>query len=312
MDDPPLEEMNEGGVMPPDTPPPTPPRVPRLPPALPPGLMPAAPYGLPPPAWQFAPPVAAGVGGGGDNGGGGGRTVPTHPGGLDEGATYFTYESPKERKYFEKATEGLDTKYDGSAKGLLMFITDVEQKSEMFGWQKILSIPTVVGILSLLDQYGQITIADIHPHAFSYMHQQTRDHQDSNHLKLFLRASLDKTFMMRVLAHKSQYVVGGVQHGPSNAALRRLPTKMEEYGSNIEKFNEYVVNQCTELTSRGKTAQDLVSLLFEAYNTASHEEFRVYMSQKWQNILDGTTPELTAYEVRMKLCIQPKSTTSTG
>jgi hypothetical protein len=282
-EDPPLEEMNEGGVTPPETPPPTPPRVPRLPPALPPGLMPAVPYGLPPPAWQFAPPVAAGGGGGGNggggNGGGGGRPVPTHPGGLDEGATYFTYESRKERKYFEKSTEGLDIKYDGSAKGLQMFITDVEQKSDMFGFLKILSIPTAAGMLSLLDNYGQITISDIHLHAVSYMHLQTRDHQDSNHLKLFLRASLDKTFMMRVLAHKSQYVIGGVQHGPSmfrvilslvgiqskatvaviNAALRRLPTKMEGYGSNIEQFNEYVVNQCTELTSRGKTPQDLVS-----------------------------------------------------
>jgi hypothetical protein len=123
--------------------------------------------------------------------------------------------------------------------------------------------------------------------------------------------------MMRVLAHKSKYLIGGVQHGPSmflvilslvglhskatvaviNAALRRLPTKMEECGSNIEKFNEYVVSQCNELTSRGKTAQDLVSLLFEAYNTANHEEFKFYMRQKWQNILDGTTPELNAYEV---------------
>jgi hypothetical protein len=280
------------------------------------GMMPVAPQGLPPPAWQFAPPIAAGGGGGGGNGRGG-QPIPTHPGGLDEGATYFTYESPKERKYFEKATEGLDIKYDGSAKGLLMFVTDVEQKANMFGWKKILSIPTAAGLFSLLTHYGQITIADIHIHAYTYMNEHTRDHQDSNHLKLFLHASLEKTFMMRVLAHKSQYIVNGVQHGPAmfrvilslvgiqskatvaviNAALRRLPTKMDEYGSNIEKFNEYVVNQCTELTSRGKTPQDLVSLLFEAYDTAGHEEFRMYMRQKWQNVLDGTTPELSSYEV---------------
>jgi hypothetical protein len=144
-----------------------------------------------------------------------------------------------------------------------------------------LSIPTAVGILSLIDHYGQITIADIHHHTLYYMTAQGRERQDVHHLKLFLGASLTDTFMMRVLAHKSQYIVGGVQHGPSmflvilslvglhskatvaviNAALRRLPTKMEEFGSNIEQFNEYVVTQCNELTSRGKTAQDLVSLL---------------------------------------------------
>jgi hypothetical protein len=108
-------------------------------------------------------------------------------------------------------------------------------------------------------------------------------------LKLFLAASLTDTFMMRVLAHKSQYLVAGTQHGPSmfsvilslvglhskatvaviNAALRRLPAK----------------------------TQDLVSLLFEAYNTASNEEFKFYMRQKWQSVLDGTIPGLSAYEV---------------
>jgi hypothetical protein len=247
----------------------------------------------------------------------GGYTFPTHPIGLDPGATFFTYESAKERKYFEKATEALDRKYDGSAKGLLMFKTKVELKSEMFGWETILSIPTEIGTLSLLNNHGQITIADIHHHAMYYLNAPGRERQDAHHLKLFLGASLTDTFMMRVLAHKSQYIVGGIQHGPSmfsvilslvglhskatvaviNSALRRLPTKMEEFGSNIEKFNEYVVTQCDELTSRGKTAQDLVSLLFEAYNTASHEEFKFYMRQKWQSILDGSTPELSAYEV---------------
>jgi hypothetical protein len=283
-----------------------------LPPPLPPGVIPIAPPG--PPIWlpPMQPPVLA-------NAPllPGPVTFPTHPVGLDPNATYFTYESAKERKYFEKATEAMDTKYDGSAKGLLMFITKVELKSEMFGWETILRIPTAVGHLSLLDQYGQITIADIHNHAVSYMHAQCRERQDAHHLKLFLAASLTDTFMMRVLAHKSQYLVAGTQHGPSmfsvilslvglhskatvaviNAALRRLPTKMEEVGSNIERFNEYVVSQCNELTSRGKTAQDLVSLLFEAYNTASNEEFKFYMRQKWQSILDGTIPELSAYEV---------------
>jgi hypothetical protein len=187
----------------------------------------------------------------------------------------------------------------------------------MYGWETILSIPTAIGTLSLLTNHGQITIADIYHHAMYYLNAPGRERQDAHHLKLFLGASLTDTFMMRVLAHKSQYIVGGVQHGPSlfsvivslvglhskatvaviNAALRRLPTKMEELGSNIEQFNEYVVTQCNELTSRGKTAQDLVSLLFEAYNTASHEEFKFYMRQKWQGILDGSTPELSAYEV---------------
>jgi hypothetical protein len=185
-----------------------------LPPALPPGFVPMAPQV--PPRWMpmpmQMPPSPIGTPVFPDRGG---YTFPTHPISLDPGATFFTYESAKERKYFEKATEALDTKYDGSAKGLLMFITKVELKSEMFGWETILSIPTAIGTLSLLNNHGQITIADIHQHAMYYLNAQGRERQDAHHLKLFLGASLTDTFMMRVLAHKSQYILGGVQHGPS-------------------------------------------------------------------------------------------------
>jgi hypothetical protein len=276
--------------------------VPVIPPVVPPGLPPD------------------GDGGDGDDGGVAppNIVIRSHPAGLDGNAAYFTYDSAREQKYFGKATEPMETKYDGSAKGLLMFITKVEQKAELFGWAPILTIPTAtMGNLSLLDHYGQITLADIKAHAITYMNAESRQRQDSFHLKAFLGASLNDTFMMRVLAHKDQYLVGGIQHGPSlfrvilslvglhtkatvaviNASLRKLPMKMEECGSDIVSFNEYVVNQCSELTARGKVAQDLVSLLFEAYNTASNNQFRTYMSQKWQNVLDGTTCELNAYEV---------------
>jgi hypothetical protein len=111
--------------LPPAGPPPVPPVAPPagqpevpmyLPPALPPGLIPMAPQG--PPRWMpMPPPVVQDLGG---------YALPTHPVGLDPNATFFTYESAKERKYFEKATEAMDVKYDGSAKGLLMFITKVE------------------------------------------------------------------------------------------------------------------------------------------------------------------------------------------
>jgi hypothetical protein len=291
---------------------------PGLPPALPAGVVPVAPPGLPPAV------LLGGGGDGGDGGDGGGAppnipniVIRSHPAGLDSNAAYFTYDSAREQKYFGKATEPMETKYDGSAKGLLIFITKVEQKAELFGWAPILTIPTAQGNLSLLDHYGQITLADIKAHAATYMNAESRQRQDSFHLKAFLGASLNDTFMMRVLAHKKEYLVGGIQHGPSlfrvilslvglhtkatvaviNASLRKLPMKMEEFGSDIVTFNEYVVNQCSELTARGKVAQDLVSLLFEAYNTASNDQFRTYMGQKWQNMLDGTADELNAYEV---------------
>jgi hypothetical protein len=126
--------------------------VPVIPPVVPPGLPPD------------------GDGGDGDDGGVAppNIVIRSHPAGLDGNAAYFTYDSAREQKYFGKATEPMETKYDGSAKGLLMFITKVEQKAELFGWAPILTIPTAtMGNLSLLDHYGQITLADIKAHAIT-------------------------------------------------------------------------------------------------------------------------------------------------
>jgi hypothetical protein len=126
-----------------------------LPPALPPGTIPVAPPTVAPIRQQ---PIQPDIG----YFPLGPFRFPTHPVGLDPNATFFTYESAKERKYFEKAIEAMDTKYDGSAKGLLMFITKVEQKSDMFGWHNILSIPTVFGTLSLTDHHGQAANVKMH------------------------------------------------------------------------------------------------------------------------------------------------------
>ena len=49
------------------------------------------------------------------------------------------------------------------------------------------------------------------------------------------------------------------------ASLRALPAKMSEVNSNIVTFNEFVREKKGDLDTRGETAADLVSSLYEAY-----------------------------------------------
>jgi hypothetical protein len=65
-----------------------------------------------------------------------------------------------------------------------------------------------------------------------------------------------------------------------NATLRTLPVKMAELKGNVVTFNEYVMEQCSELTSRGHQPYDLLYLLFEAYRTVENKAFVEYIITK--------------------------------
>ena len=103
-------------------------------------------------------------------------------------------------------------------------------------------------------------------------------------MKLFLAGSLDKTFMMRVLAKKSSYTFDDIENGPAmsrviiqlvgiettasvaviNAILRTMPAKLQELKTDIVRFNKFVTEQCIERTSQGHLPHDNLHLLFEA------------------------------------------------
>ena len=229
-------------------------------------------------------------------------------------AAFVDLGSPEGRKMFSTATKPLEEPFDGAKTGIHMFIHQVTTRAAISGWNAtIMSIPTPtvavpLATMSLLTQYGQVTLAHIEAHALTYQGTQTKAAQDSLALKLFLDGSLTKTLMLRVLAKKSNYTFGGIENGPAmfriilqlvgiettasiaviNAILRTMPTKMEELQSDIVKFNEFVTEQCNELNSRGQPPHDILHLLFEAYLTASNDEFKEYIRAKESAVYDGT------------------------
>ena len=215
---------------------------------------------------------------------------------------------------FSTATKPLDEPYDGSKNGIHMFIHQVSTRAAICGWTTtIMSIPAPTAAepqatLSLLHQYGQITLAQIEAHARAYQALPLKAAQDANALKLFLAGSLDKTLMMRVLAKQSSYTFDGIESGPAmfrviiqlvgiettasvaviNAILRTMPAKLQEVKTDIVRFNEFVTEQCNELTSRGHPPHDILHLLFEAYRTAGNDEFTEYIRAKQSAVYDGS------------------------
>jgi hypothetical protein len=274
------------------------------PPAVPPGVV------VPPPV------VPPGVGA---------AAVPAvfalHPAALMHNAAFLDYSSTEGRKAYERAIEPLDPVYDGTQKGLQMFIHKVKRKAGICGWlDSILTIPTHRPTpLSLLTNYGQITLRDIYAHADTYLGQNVRANQDASNLKVFLDGSLDTDIMMRVLAQNDKYTINGIEHGPSmfrviigiigietratvaviNESLRNLPSKLIELKYNITLFNEYVTGQCLELTSRGKQPSDLLDLLFRAYLTAKNRIFVDYIRGKESSTYDNSIIEMEPEELML-------------
>jgi hypothetical protein len=240
---------------------------------------------------------------------------------ADLNQNFFDYTTTEGRKHFERATEPLDTPYDGSSKGLNMFIHQIKSKASVCGWtNSIMTMPTVANPhinLSLLVHYGQLTLDDVHAHALTYINQPVRASQDANNLKVFLDGSLGKDLMMRVVAQQERYTIQGVEHGPSmfrviigivgietratiaviNATLRTLPAKMAELKGDVVTFNEFVMEQCSELTSRGRQPYDLLFLLFEAYRTVENKPFVEYITTKESAVLDNTIADLEPREL---------------
>jgi hypothetical protein len=229
-------------------------------------------------------------------------------------AAFIDLGSAEGRKLFSTATKPLEEPYDGSKTGIHMFIHQVATRALICGWTTtIMTIPkpTVAvpnATLSLLTQYGQLDLADIEAHARTYHGTQTKAAQDSNMMKIFLDGSLNKTLMLRVLAKKPSYTFGGIENGPAmlrvilqlvgletsasvaviNALLRTMPAKMTELKSDIVAFNEFVTEQCNELTARGQQPHDILHLLFEAYRTATNDEFQEYIRAKQSAVYDGS------------------------
>ena len=124
-------------------------------------------------------------------------------------AAFIDYNSKEGNKAYERAIEPLDPPYDGSTKGVQMFIHQIKRKATICGWtNSILTIPIGNGNrpLSLLTQYGQITLQNLADHAATYMNNDCKAQQDATNLKICLDGSLDKDLMMRVLAQSASTV----------------------------------------------------------------------------------------------------------
>lgn len=284
------------------------------------------------------PPGPPGGGGGaggppGQPGGGGAGQPPAQanpqpvpfaltPGQLQSGV--IDYRTKEGKKIFEKAIEPLPDKYDGSAGGLALFLSQLETKATNCGWnngfptEDIINLPTDPNrpaiSRNLLQEHAQFSVVGLTAWELNNLiGTQDKRAQNNYNMLTCLKASLAIEMQETLDSEWSSYTVGGneiaslyllalIAHAePGTHAtvalvrtdLTNLDVKMLELDSDIDKFNQYVRQQKRKLIQRQEQTTDLLVNLFKGYAATRDAKFVQTISKAEEDYLHGKLPNLT-------------------
>ena len=217
----------------------------------------------------------------------------------------LNFSEPAAAKLFKSAIEPLSIKFDCSPENLQLFLDQARDKSIVYDWLNILSIPIggdVAASKDLIESYGEIPYDAVRNHALTYMHEDAREAQDSFMMYHCLMNSLTDAAQkqVRTRGNVHPFMFGGKGSGPvllkliimvshvdTRATITSVRTKlssldqaMRDQESNIELFNDYVIGQVSKLHARGEQTQDLLVNLFKGYKACKDAEFVDYIKKK--------------------------------
>jgi hypothetical protein len=228
----------------------------------------------------------------------------------------WDYSTSEGIKLFFQSTAAVKPLYDGTETSLKMFLKSIDAKAKTFGWDSsILRVDDDNGNpRDLIKHYGALTIDNVQAKAATYIGTDTRAAQSSAQLATCLGGSIVESTLMKLLLRASEYTVLGVEDGPCmlrtlisvvsvetratigtvRTALKNLPILMHEVDSDITEFNTKVGHYIDKLNANDYTCEDLLTHLFEGYQTATDEVFVKYIKDKEDRWEDGTIVTLEA------------------
>ena len=241
---------------------------------------------------------------------------------LADTAMFIDLSTSGGTKHFKSAIEPLTSQpFDfADPSDLQVFLDLMLKKSQVWGWNPILTIPvpdTTTGIsksYNLLDRYGMVPLKDVRAHVASYYNKETKQAQDSFMSCQCLLSSLSIEFLKLITAQSKDYHLPATQvaHGDIPAgplllklviskahvdsratvtfirtSLTELDSKMIQLDSNITAFNFFVTTQLKSLSARGETTNDLLINLFKGYKVADDAEFMDFIRRKENEYEEG-------------------------
>jgi hypothetical protein len=161
--------------------------------------------------------------------------------------------------------------------------------------------------ISMVSEYGKVTIAQVNDHVATYANRDSRALQDSANLFLCIMNSLSEKGKAKVRTWKHEYTCHGHLSGvlllkvvirqscvDTNAATRhirfkfaRLKQTFAKMDHDVHKLNQYVRIWMDALSARGGTTDDLLDQLFKAYKTSPDLDLVTYVATQRNRHDDG-------------------------
>jgi hypothetical protein len=218
----------------------------------------------------------------------------------------LNYNTSEGIKIYNKATSPMETPFTGDSGNLRLFLAKVQQKSNQYGWHRVLTIAQDGQPYNLINSYGMVQLALVRAQA------QT---QNSLQMHLFLKTSITDGLLGRVISKAQDYTsAAGFEDGPSllkvivtishvdtraqsgyiRQCLARLSITIltDEYCCNIEKINEYVVILEEGLAARGESSQDTMMNVQAAYEVCKDATFVRHTRDEYSRWEQGATMSL--------------------
>ena len=195
----------------------------------------------------------------------------------------------------------LDPLFDMDQKRFMLFLEQLDNRSDYYGWtnhDSILMHHIDGSYMNLIHHYGKISLNDIIKFEEHHIHQEGLRATHSRLLYQCLMNSLSEKAKSRIFVRKHDTLIFGkyrsglllfkiitmetyMDNQATNMVLRERFTNLQSFIKsqqyNIHKFNAYVSNTLATLNARGETTTDLLLHLFKAYKTVPNTSFQTYL-----------------------------------
>ena len=277
---------------------------------------------------------AIGTGGAAGAGGAGGApSFATSPGVADVDQL-IDYTTKRGASLYEQGTKALATPFDLKSNQVVIFQKELKDRASMMGWnqgtQGITKFTNKDGEdIDLIDEYGRIDEGTLKTACDEFMtgaNSDKRAAQNNEQMWRCIYNTLTEEAKATLLTYSTDYVVQ-VQGQPKevgplmyktmmrlatldgNATVQALRANLRELtnyaikvNGDIDAIHKYFNQNYAQLKSRGKSVDDVHTILFEAYKVVPDANFHAYMDRLYDDWVDqtGDMKDATHEEVMKK------------
>ena len=228
------------------------------------------------------------------------------------------YSSKTGTMIYEDGWEALTTPFEMKSSGTVIYITELQAKSNRMGWhvgtQQITKFANDSGsMINIISEYGQISMATLQTGCKDFLKAggarcNQRASQNNEMMAQCIMKTLSASARTRLLPFRNEIEHNNVVYAPllhkkvmalatidSVATTKTLRSNLREIATycatikgDINLLHSYFDNNYSQIITQGATVDDPVDILFTAYSVVPCAHFCLYIKGKRNDYTNGT------------------------